>query len=89
VRITAAEALGRYGSDADAKSALDTLLELAPADRNGFYVSLLALNAIDSMGKRASSAKAKVAALNVVEQGLPQRLREYAPRLKERLAETL
>jgi uncharacterized sulfatase len=89
VRIAAAEALGRYGSDADAKTALDTLLELAPADRNGFYVSLLALNAIDSMGKRASSAKAKVAALNVVEQGLPQRLREYAPRLKERLAETL
>ena len=33
-RIPAAEALGRYGSDADTRAALDVLIELANAEKN-------------------------------------------------------
>jgi HEAT repeat protein len=43
VRAVAAEALGRYGSAEDLKQSLAVLMELAPADKNGAYVSLLAL----------------------------------------------
>jgi uncharacterized sulfatase len=89
VRIVAAEALGRYGSDADAKSALDILVALAPADRNGAFVSLLALNAIDAMGKKAASAKSAIAAMTVVDEKAAQRFKEYGPRLKERLGREL
>ena len=52
VRIVAAEALGRYGTDADLEHALPVLLELAPVNRNGVYVSMFALNALDSLGAR-------------------------------------
>jgi uncharacterized sulfatase len=56
VRIAAAEALGRHGSDADAKKALDTLVELGPLDRNGVFVSMAALNALGALGTRAAPA---------------------------------
>ena len=35
--------------------ALPVLKELAPPDKNGAYVSMLALNAIDALGKKAAS----------------------------------
>ncbi len=81
VRIAAAEALGRYGTAGDTEKALDTLLELAPADKNGVYVSLLALNALDSMGHRARGAAGRILATNIKDPSAPQRMGGYAGRL--------
>jgi uncharacterized sulfatase len=63
VRVIAAEALGRYGKDADAAKALDVLLELANIENNSAFVAMLAMNAIDAMDERAAPAKDRIAAL--------------------------
>jgi uncharacterized sulfatase len=55
VRIAAAEALGRYGSDADLKKALAVLVELGPVDKNVVFVATAALNALDDLGDKAAS----------------------------------
>ncbi|HAV64365.1 MAG TPA: sulfatase [Verrucomicrobiales bacterium] len=82
-RIAAAEALGRYGNDDDAATALRTLLELAPMNRTDIYVSMLALNAIDAMGDRAKAAAKEIAEMPVTRPGLPGKLNGYVPRLLE------
>lgn len=80
-RIAAAEALGRHGSEAEAAAALKVLLELAPLDVNGLYVSVQALNAIDALGARAKPVVAEVSELPTQRPGLPAKLQEYVPRL--------
>lgn len=85
VRIIAAQALGQYGSDEDAGKGLKVLLELAPIDKNGAYVSMLALNAIDAMGDRAKSANDTIKKLPQKADGVPGRVNSYVPRLLEEL----
>jgi len=63
VRIAASEALGRYGSDAESRRALEVLLELADAEQNGIYLGMMAVNAIDYMDERALWAKDRIEAL--------------------------
>ncbi len=89
VRIAAAEALGCYGQGKDVNDALSTLLELAPMDGNGLYLSLAALGAIDAMGKRAKPALARIEALPTKQEGLEQRLTNYVPRLKDDIVANL
>jgi uncharacterized sulfatase len=84
VRIAAAEALGRYGSDAEAKRALEVLIELASLDNNSVYVAMPALNAIDYMDERAASAKERIAALPKENPNVPQRTGTYVGRLIEK-----
>ena len=84
VRIAAAEALGRYGDDAEARKALEVLLELASLDTNSVYVAMPALNAIDYMDERAFSAKEKIAALPKENPNVPPRLGTYVARLIEK-----
>lgn len=80
-RIAAAEALGRFGNDADAAAALKTLMQLASMLTNDLYTSVLALNAIDALGARAQPVVAEVATLPVTRPGLPAKLRDYVPQL--------
>ncbi len=80
-RIAAGEALGRYGRDEDAALALGVLLQLAPMEVNGVYVSMMALNAIDALGERAKPVVSEVASLPVSRPGLPARLNAYVPQL--------
>jgi arylsulfatase A-like enzyme len=80
-RIAAAEALGRYGSDADTTAALKVLMALAPMDQTSLYTSMMALNAIDAMGDRAAPVRNEVAKLPVTRPGLPRKLAEYVPQL--------
>lgn len=82
-RIAAAEALGRFGNDADTAAALTVLMQLAPMDTNGLYVSVLALNAIDALGPRAKPVAAEVAKLPITRPGLPPKLKDNVPRLIE------
>ncbi len=85
VRVVAAEALGRYGEDADLERALDVLLVCADAERSGAYVAVAALNALDALGAKAASRRDEIQALPVVDPRAVQRAREYPGRLVETL----
>ncbi|HID75796.1 MAG TPA: sulfatase [Planctomycetaceae bacterium] len=63
VEIAAAWALGQYGSDADARQALNVLLKYASYEENGVYLPLLALNALDYVDERAFEALDTIKAL--------------------------
>jgi uncharacterized sulfatase len=54
VRVVAAEALGRYGSEADLKQGLAVLVGLANAEDNSVFVAMAALNALDALGDKVS-----------------------------------
>jgi uncharacterized sulfatase len=81
VRIVAAETLGRFGNDEDLAAVLPVLLELADIERNGVYVAVAALNALDNLDERAASVKDQIAALPRKADGVPQRMGDYADRL--------
>ncbi|MFH1918675.1 MAG: sulfatase-like hydrolase/transferase [Planctomycetota bacterium] len=81
VRIVAAEALGRYGADAEAAKALEVLLKLAPVDSSGVYVSVLALNALDAMDERAKPAADTIRALPEQDPSVPPRMKAHVPNL--------
>ena len=85
VRSIAAQALGQYGSEAEAGEALKVLIELAPLDKNGVYTSMTALNAIDAMDGRAASAKAAIGALPREDSSVGRRLRAYVPNLIKKI----
>jgi uncharacterized sulfatase len=85
VRIVAAQALGQYGEPGDLQPALGVLFEAAPMDRNGVYVSIAALNAIDELDAKAASLKEAVAKLPTQARGTPQRMGGYVPRLIEKI----
>jgi uncharacterized sulfatase len=84
VRIAAAEALGRWGREPDARKALEVLMELAPLGNNSVYVSIAALNAIDYLDERALPAKERIAALPAEHDAVPERMRTYVGRLIEK-----
>ena len=85
VRITAAETLGRYGSAADLKKVLSLLIELAPADRNGAYVSLFALNALDALGPKAAPVKDAIASMKLVDAKAPVRAQKYGENIVKKM----
>ena len=80
-RIAAAETLGVFGSDDDVLKAIDVCVDLAPADKNGAAVSILALNALDSMGTRAKPALSRIRDIATKDPDGPARLNEYPPQL--------
>lgn len=63
VRVIAAEALGRYGTDEDLKASLTSLVEAANGERHGSYTATLALNAIAELGLKGQPIHARVARL--------------------------
>lgn len=89
VRIAAAEALGKFGDDEDGKRALAVLLELAPLDKNGPYLSMMALNALDEMGARAKPGLAVIKAATKGEEKLDPRIRGNVTKLVEKMVADL
>ncbi len=85
VRITAAEALGRYGTEADAAQALDVLISYADPEKNGIYLGTMAMNALDTMDERAASAADEIESLPDSDPSADQRLRDYVGRLKSKI----
>jgi uncharacterized sulfatase len=83
VRVAAAEALGRFGSDADSRDALAVLVDLADVKRSGIYVSVAALNALDALDRRALPAKDRIAALPESDPLVIDKMKEYLPQLKK------
>jgi len=85
VRIAAARALGQYGGDADLALALPVLKSLSPPDKNGAYVSIEALNAVDALGSRAAGLADFLRAMPVQDPAAVARANGYVPRLLEKI----
>lgn len=83
VRITAAEALGRFGGEEDAKSALDVLRQYVQPDAN-YFLAVAAWNALDLLDERALPALGEIVALPTEWKNVPPRMSEYPARLKEK-----
>lgn len=89
VRIVAAEAIGKFGTDADLPAALKTLLAAADAKTTGAYATTAALQSIDEVGAKAAVIKDELAALEVIDPTSLPRTREYPTRLMETLSKSL
>jgi len=88
VRIAAAEALGRYGNKADVAQALPVLLKLAPADTNGIYASMYAVNALDYLDDKAQGVVDQIKNLPTSDPQANGRMKAYVPNLvKKTLAD--
>jgi len=85
VRIAAAEALGRYGTDADLRQVLAVLIELADPKQNHIFVSMMALNALDYLDDKARPLKDRIAQLPTQDPAAPAKFRNYAARLIEKI----
>jgi uncharacterized sulfatase len=91
VRIAAGEALGKYGTADERRHALDVLLQLAPLEGNGVYVSMEALNALDELGPNAApgleviqgAAKGATAVNARMKDNVPHLVEEIATRLRK------
>lgn len=81
VRVTAAEALGRYGDDADTDKALKVLMDLASIEENSVFVSMAALNALDALDEKAAPIQDDVAKLPTKRADTPRRMGNYVPNL--------
>lgn len=88
VRVIAARALGEYGNKADLKLALPVLEELAPPDKNGAYVSILALNAVAALGEKAAPLMGTIKAMPTKDPRAVGRANSYVGRLVQSLAGT-
>jgi uncharacterized sulfatase len=89
VRVAAAEALGRYGSEEQCARALSVLLDLADLKRNGVYSAIASLNAIDAIGGRALPIKARLSALPESDRSVIDKMKENIPNLKEAILGSL
>jgi arylsulfatase A-like enzyme len=81
VRIVAAQALGQFGPPADLSAALAVLGELAPTDKNGVFVSMAALSAIQALGAKAAPLLDTVRTMNQQGPSPDARFNSYVPRL--------
>ena len=85
VRIIAAEALGRYGKNLDAKRAAKVLMQYADPAKNGICLSMLALNALDVIGEHANPHREAIAKMARIDPKANPRMRNYANRLIGRI----
>jgi uncharacterized sulfatase len=81
VRVVAAEALGRYATDEECRQALAVLVDLADVRRNGVYVAIEALNALDALDRRALPVKDRIAALPRSDPSVMEKMKENIPNL--------
>jgi uncharacterized sulfatase len=80
-----AQALGQYGSREDLSGALSVLIELALPDRNGVYVSMLALNAIDALDGKAAPLRNRIEQMQTSDPNAHRRMGAYVPNLVKKI----
>ena len=85
VRVAAAQALGRFGSEEDLKQSLETLRSLAPADTSGAYVSLMAVSVIDNLGPKAAGLRDTLETMPVNDPSVPGRANGYVSRVLQHI----
>lgn len=81
VRIAAAEAVAKYGTQDDLNRAKMLLSESIEPDRNGVFVSMSALWAVDALGSKAASLHEQIRTMNPKGPSPHARYDEYVPRL--------
>jgi arylsulfatase A-like enzyme len=81
VRVAAAQSLAQFGNEEDGKLALPVLAELAPVDKNGVFVSMSALGAIDELDERAAPLVDQLRAMPTREPSIPNRMGAYVANL--------
>jgi arylsulfatase A-like enzyme len=81
VRAVAAEAFASHGDASEVQKALAVLAALVPADKNGGFVSLWALDTIDRLGTIAKPILPEILQAQVVDPRLPARSRQYGARI--------
>jgi uncharacterized sulfatase len=86
VRVAAAEALARNGRQTDLRQALAVLAELASLEKNGVFVSLAALNALDALGSTGSSLRDVIKQLPTKGRLPDERYDSYVPALLAHLS---
>ncbi len=85
VRIIAAETLGIFGNDVDARSAIDVLLPLASLEKHGYAVTFQALNALDAIGPRAKYGLPQIQLAAKGEKRVEPRVAGMAQRLVDKI----
>ena len=85
VRIAAAEALGRYGAEADLALVLPILTHDADWSKGDVFTAMAALNALTALGDKAAPVAAAIKALPAKGEASDPRFKEYVPRLLEEL----
>ena len=83
VQITAAEALGRYGSDADTKLAIEVLLKYADPEQDAF-LGITAWNGLDQLDGRAMSVIRRIEQLSPTPKTAFPRTAKYSAHLKKK-----
>ncbi|MBT4864692.1 MAG: sulfatase-like hydrolase/transferase [Planctomycetaceae bacterium] len=84
VRVIAAEALGRYGNTDDVRLVLPVIADASDMGKHGVFVSMLALNAMDSLGTKAAPLRQTVQQLPKTVPSVTGRMKGYVPRLIEK-----
>ena len=81
VRVTAAEALGKFGNKKDLKSAVKVLGETVDPIKNGCFPSMLAMNAIDHLDDKAKSLLPMIQSMPRTPTEVDKRFQGYVGRL--------
>ena len=85
VRIAAAQSLARFGAAPDREKALSVLERSIDLEKNGYYVVLLGLNAIDALDEAARSLLPAVGRVPADPQQVDSRLRPNLAKLVRRI----
>ena len=89
VRVAAAQSLAQFGNADDVKLALPVLAKLAPVDKNGVYVSMSALGAIDELDDRAAPLAGQLNAFPTNDPSIPNRMGAYVANLLKKTLQDL
>jgi len=81
VRIVAAWALAEFGNEDLRKEALECLVELSPADKNGAYTATFAVWVLDTLGAKAASVYPRLRDIPRRDPQAPARANSYVGRL--------
>jgi HEAT repeat protein len=81
VRIVAAQALAKYGDEADAKMALPALVAMADWRRNDVFTVMAAVIALEAVGKKSAAVSDAIRALPAQGESPHDRYASYVPRL--------
>jgi uncharacterized sulfatase len=86
VRIVAAQALAEHGAASDLSPALEVLRTLAPPEKNGVFVAMAALSAIEALGPKGASLHELVRTMKPAGLSPHNRFDSYVPRLIANIA---
>jgi uncharacterized sulfatase len=81
VRIISAEALGKFGSKIDLRSAVKVLGEAVDPVKNGCFPSMLAMNAVDHLDDKAKSLLSQIQSMPRTPTEVDKRFQGYVGRL--------